>query len=161
MDSKVQQTDKIEGHNRNLEISDLLRETKLLNLAKLAIMLVDLYGRDGYFEKVGEKEGCEVELHFPSLGGSIIFTLTNDRQKFHCRIGKTNNPDAKIILKIKKEKVLKVFGRIVRSKFNVFALLKLGKLYIFGKAKVEGSKMIALTLIRCLMIGKNKIYKEK
>ena len=100
-------------------------------------------------------------MNFPAFDGSIIFTLTTERQKFHCRIGEINNPDAKLILNIKKEKVLKIFGKIVRSKPNIFGLLKLGKLYILRKAKVEGPKMTVLTLIRCLMIGKNKIYKNK
>ena len=161
MDTNGEHKENLGMQTRDLEISALLKETKLLNIAKLAIMLIELYGIDKQFEKVGSREGQEVELNFPALGGSIIFTLTTERQKFHCRIGEINNPDAKLILNIKKEKVLKIFGKIVRSKPNIFGLLKLGKLYILRKAKVEGSKMTVLTLIRCLMIGKNKIYKNK
>ena len=161
MDTNVEHRVNLDMQTRDLEISALLKETKLLNLAKLALMLIDLYGVDKQFKKVGSKEGREVELNFPALDGSMIFTLTTERQKFNCRVGEINNPDAKIILNIKKEKVLKIFGKIIRSKPNIFGLLKLGKLYFFRKAKVEGPKMTALTLIRCLMIGKNKIYKNK
>ena len=124
-------------------------------------MLVDLFGLDDQFQKVGKHDGQEVELFFPSLDGYITFILSSDRQKFDCRLGEAENPVSKITLKIKEEDILKVLSKIIRSKDNIFGLLKVGKLFILGKVKIKGSFAAAITLTKCLMIGKNEIYKNK
>ena len=145
----------------NIRARNLLKETKLLNIARLAKMLVDLFGLDNQFKKMGKHEGQEVELVFPAFDGSITFILTSDREKFDCRLGKADNPASKIILKLKEDDILKVLSKIIRSKDNVFGLLKVGKLYILRKVKIKGSFGAAIALTKCLMIGKHEIYKNK
>jgi len=157
----MQQIEESKISDQNLKVKALLNETKLLNIAKLANMLVDLYGLEKQFQKIGERAGQEVELNIPSFKGSITFTLTDDRQKFNCRVEKVKHPVAKITLRVKEENTLKVLSKIIRSKANIFGLLKVAKLYIFRKVNIEGSYGAAIALCMILMIGKNNIYKKK
>lgn len=124
-------------------------------------MLIDLFGLDEQFERIGKREGQEIELFLPSLDGYITFVLTSDRQKFDAQVERATNPVAKIEVNVKEEDVLKVLSKIIRSKDNIFGLLKVAKLYIVRKVKIEGSLMAALSLVRCMMIGKNRVYKDK
>jgi hypothetical protein len=147
--------------NRDLKAETLIRETKVLNIARLATMLVDLFGLNEPFENVGKDlENQEVELYLRDLDGYITFILTSDRQKFECRAEQANNPIAKIIITVKEEKIIKVISAIIRSKSNVLGIIKLLKYIIPRKAIIKGSYKAAIKLVRCLMIGKNKIYKQ-
>ena len=51
----------------DIKAEELMRETKVLNIARLAKMLVVLFGIDDVFKKVGKYEGEEVELHLVFL----------------------------------------------------------------------------------------------
>jgi hypothetical protein len=147
--------------NRTLRSEKLVKETKLLNIARLAKMLVDLYGLDKQFRRIKKREGQEIELFLSSLNGYITFILTSDRNKFDCKVEKAKNPVSTIELKIKEKDILKVLSKIIRSKDNIFGLLKVAKLYILGKVKIKGSMPAAILLVRSLMIGKNRVYKDK
>ena len=155
------QAEKSELEERNLRATKLVRETKLLNIARLALMLVDLYGLDNQFKRLKKREGQEIEFVLPSLNGTITFMLTSDKNKFDCKVEKAKNPVSTIILKIKEKDVLKVLSNIIRSKDNIFGILKVAKLYILGKVKIKGSMIAAILLVRSLMIGKNRVYKDK
>ena len=72
--------------NRDIRAENLIRETKLLNIARLAKMLVDLFGMDESFQKIGKREGQEVELYLRDLDGYLTFMLTSTRQNFDCRV---------------------------------------------------------------------------
>lgn len=61
---------------------------------------------------------------------------------------------------MKEEKVLNVFSKIVRSKNNLYGLMKLLKYIIPRKIRIKGSYIAALKLVRCLMIGKHEVYKK-
>ena len=150
-----------ELEKRELRAINLVKETKLLNIARLAKMLVDLYGLDNQFKRLKKREGQEIELSLPSLDGYITFMLTSDRNKFDCRVEKAKNPISTIELKVKEEDILKVLSKIIRSKDNIFGLLKVVKLFILGKVKLKGSISAAILLVRSLMIGKNRVYKDK
>ena len=150
-----------EPEKRELRAINLVKETKLLNIARLAKMLVDLYGLDNQFKRLKKREGQEIELSLPSLDGYITFVLTSDRNKFDCRVEKAKNPISTIELKVKEEDILKVLSKIIRSKDNIFGLLKVVKLFILGKVKLKGSISAAILLVRSLMIGKNRVYKDK
>ena len=124
-------------------------------------MLVDLFGLDEPFEKIGKDlEGQEVELYLRNLNGYITFILTSDRQKFECRAEKANKPLASITITVKEEKIIKVISAIIRSKSNIFGIIKLLKYIIPRKAIIKGSYKVAIKLVRCLMIGKNEVYKQ-
>ena len=124
-------------------------------------MLVDLFGLDEPFEKIGKDlEGQEVELYLSNLDGYITFILTSDRQKFECRAEQANNPIAKIMITVKEENIIKVISNIIRSKSNIFGIIKLLKYIIPRKAIIKGSYKAAIKLVRCLMIGKNEVYKQ-
>ncbi len=147
--------------DRNIRAENLVRETKVLNIARLATMLVDLFGLDEPFEKIGKDlEGQEVELYLRNLDGYITFILTSDRQKFECRAEQANKPLAKIIIMVKEENIIKVISNIIRSKSNIFGIIKLLKYIIPRKAIIKGSYKAAIKLVRCLMIGKNEVYKQ-
>lgn len=146
---------------RSIKADNLVRETKVLNIARLAKMLVDLFGLDEPFKKIGKREGQEVELYLKELDGYITFALTSDRNKFDTQAEKAKNPVARIIIDVKEEKIIKVISDIIKSKSNIFGLIKLLKYLIPRKAKIKGSYIAAIKLVRCLMIGKNEVYKKK
>jgi hypothetical protein len=49
--------------NRTIRAENLVRETKVLNIARLAKMLVDLFGLDELFTQVGKREGQKIEMY--------------------------------------------------------------------------------------------------
>ena len=146
--------------DRNIKADNLVRETKVLNIARLAKMLVDLFGLDEPFTKIGKFEGQEIEMYLKELDGYITFILTNDRKNFECIAKKAKDPVAKISITVKDEKILTVLSKIIRSKSNLFGLIKLLKYIIPGKARIKGSYIAAIKLVRCLMIGKHEVYKQ-
>ena len=157
----INQTVDPEVLKRNLRASNLVKETKLLNIARLAKMLVDLYGLDNQFKRLKKWEGQEVELSLPALEGCVTLLLTSDKDKFDVRVEKSKNPVSIIEVRVKEKDILKVLSKIIRSKDNIFGLLKVAKLYILGKVKLKGSMIAAILLVRSLMIGKDRVYKSK
>ncbi len=154
----ITQIENQEKTNIDLKADDLIRETKVLTIARLAKMLVDLFGLDEPFEKVGKHEGEEIEMYFTKLDGYITFTLTSERDNFDCRAEKANSPIARLIVTVEEGNILGVISSIIRSKNNLFSLIKLLKYVIPGKAKIKGSYVAAIKLVRCLMIGKHEVY---
>jgi len=146
--------------NIDKKAKKLLRETKILNLAKLANMLVSLFGLEEEFKKITKREGQEVELYIPAFEGYLNFPLVKKKDNFECRAECANDPVATVIINVEEDKVLKVFSEIIRSKANLSGLIKLVPKFLLRKIKIKGSLMAALSLVKCLMIGKNKIYKK-
>jgi len=156
----INQTNTSKKIDINIRAENLIKDTKILNIARLAKMLVDLYGQDEPFNKVGKHKGKEIELYLKEFDGYITFILTSDRNNFNCRAEKAIDPVARIIINVKEEKILTVISSIIRSKSNIFGLAKLLKYIILGKAKIKGSYVAAIKLVRCLMIGKHEMYKK-
>ncbi|MFX1389924.1 MAG: hypothetical protein ACFE9Z_07685 [Promethearchaeota archaeon] len=152
--------EKFHNLSRDLKAENLIRETKILNIARLAKMLIDLYGQDKPFTKIGEHEGKEIELYLKELDGYITFILTSDKDNFNCHAEKAKNPIASIIVNVKEEEILKVISNIIRLKHNIIGVIKLLKYILPGKIRIKGSYIAALKLARCLMIGKHYMYKE-
>jgi hypothetical protein len=156
----ITQIEKFHNLNRNLKAENIVKETTILTIARLAKILVDLFGSDDAFKKIGEKAGQEIEIFFKELDGYITFILTSDRNNFDCYHGKAKNPISKVTITVKQDKILQVFSKIVRSKSNIFGLIKLLKYFIPRKIKIKGSYITALKWARCIMIGKHTIYKN-
>ncbi len=161
MVDNITHIEKFHNLNRDLKAENLIRETKILNIARLAKMLVDLYGQDEPFSRIGKYEGKEIELYLKDLGGYLTFVLTSDKGNFNCRAEKAMTPIATIIINVKKEKILKVISDIIRSKHNIFGVIKLLKYIVPRKAIIKGSYIAAIKFARCLMIGKHYMYKER
>jgi len=158
---KISQIEDTNSIKRNIRADNLIRETKVLNITRLATMLVDLFGSDEPFKKIAKREGQEVEMYLKELNGYITFTLTSDRNNFNCRAERAKEPIAKIIVNIKEKDIIPVISNIIRSKNNIFGLMKLLKYILPGKVKLKGSIIAILKLVRCLMIGKHEVYKKK
>ena len=156
----ITQVKNSEEPDRTYRAEQLVKETKILNIVRLAIMLVDLFGLDEPFQKIGKYEGAEIELYLKELDGYITFTLTSERTNFECHAQKAKAPLAQITINVKEEKILQVLSSIIRSKNNIFGLTKLLKYLIPGKARIKGSYVAAIKLVRCLMIGKHEVYKQ-
>ncbi len=156
----ITQIEKFHNLNRDLKAENIVKETKILTIARLAKILVDLFGSDDAFKKIGEKAGQEIEIFFKELDGYITFILTSDRNNFDCYLGKAKNPISKVTITVKQDKILQVFSAIVRSKSNNFGIIKLLKYFIPRKIKIKGSYITALKWARCIMIGKHIIYKN-
>ena len=150
----------IDKKSREKRATNLLKETRILNIARLANMLVDLFGLEEGFKKVGNRAGEEVQLYIKSLDGYLTFPLVNKKENFECRAEKSADPIATVIINVKREDVLRLVSNIIKSKANLLGLLKLIPKFITRKIKIKGSLMAALTLVQCLMIGKNKIYNK-
>jgi hypothetical protein len=156
----INQIESIASDERTIKAENLINETKVLNIVRLAKMLVDLFGQDEPFKKVGKLEGKEIELYLKDLNGYITFILTSDRDNFDCHMERAKNPVSTIIINVKENKIIEAISDIIRSKHNLFGLIKLLKYMIPGKAKIKGSYVAALKLARCLMIGKHNVYKN-
>ncbi|MFX0140342.1 MAG: hypothetical protein ACFFDN_42270 [Candidatus Hodarchaeota archaeon] len=145
--------------NRGIRADNLVRETKALTTARLAKILVDLFGSDKPFKKIGTRAGQEIEIYFKEWDEFITFILTSERKNFDCYAQKAKDPISKVIFRVKEENVLQVFSDIVRSKSNLFGLLKLLKYLVPRKIKIKGSYIAAIKFARCIMIGKHSVYK--
>ena len=156
----ISQIEDQEKTSINFRADDLIRETKVLTIARLAKMLVELFGLDAPFEKVGKHNGQEIEMYLTELDGYITFILTSERENFDCRAEKAISPIAKFIITVEEEKILGMLSKIIRSKNNLFSLIKLLKYIIPGKVKIKGSYVAAIKLVRCLMIGKHDVYRS-
>ena len=147
---------------RKNKASEMMREAKIANFAKLAEMLIELFGIPEAFEKYikPEREGQEIELEFPAIQGSITAVLTRDKEKFHARYGKPSNPVATLVINVKREKAALLLGNLISKKSNLFGILSLVPKLISRKIKIKGSIGAALSLARILMIGKHEVYKN-
>jgi hypothetical protein len=157
----ITQIENQENTSINIKADELTRETKVLNIARLAKMLVDLFGLDEPFKKVGKYEGEEIELHLVELEGYITFILTSEKENFDCVAEKAKSPIARLIIAVEEEKILDLISRIIRSKNNYISLIKFSMFVITGKAKIKGSYLAAIKLVRCLMIGKHEVFGSK
>lgn len=140
--------------------SDLVIETKLLNLARMANILIDLYGLEDGFKRIGKREGQAIEMRFPSLHGAFNFTLVPNKENFECRIGEAQNPVSIIIINVNTDKAIKLISEIIRLPDNIIGILKILPKYLTKKLKIKGSLFAAIKLCRCMMIGKNRMYKR-
>ena len=156
----INQTEKIEAMDRATKAKTLTKETKVLTIGRLAKMLVDLFGSNEVFKAIGKRNGQEIEIYFKTLDEYLTFILTTDRENFDCYADRAKNSVAKVIIAVKEDKILQVFSAIVRSKNNLFGLLKLLKYIIPGKIRIRGSYIATLKWVRCIMIGKHSIYKN-
>ena len=147
---------------RNNKAIEMIREAKIANFAKLAKMLIELFGIPEAFKKYvkPEREGQEIELEFPSIQGSITVVLTRDKEKFYSRYGKPFNPVATLVINVKREKAALLLGHLISKKNNIFGILSLVPKLISRKIKIKGSIGAVLSLARILMIGKHKVYKN-
>jgi hypothetical protein len=157
----ITQIENQESTSIDIKADELTRETKVLNIARLAKMLVDLFGLDEPFKKVGKYEGEEIELHLVELEGYITFILTSEKENFDCVAEKAKSPIARLIIAVEEEKILDLISRIIRSKNNYISLIKFSMFVITGKAKIKGSYLAAIKLVRCLMIGKHEVFGSK
>ena len=132
----------------------------LLQIARSAEMLIDIFGFDKAFKRIKSKrEDKQVEMYFPYLDGSITFPLVSKIENFKPIYGKTSNPVTRIIINVKVENVLKTISSILILKDNLFGLMKIVPKLITGKLKIKGSLISAIILVRCLMMGKHEMYK--
>jgi len=158
--TQINETKQLDRDQRAL---NLIKETRIANVAKLANMLIDLFGMPEAFKKYikPKREGKIVELEFPTLGDSVYVSLTRDKDKFHAIHGKPAHRDAAIIINVNRAKTGLVLGKLIRQKSNVFGILSLVPNIIRRKIKIKGSLWTALSLARTMMIGKNDVYKDK
>ncbi|MFX1378228.1 MAG: hypothetical protein ACFFA4_03970 [Promethearchaeota archaeon] len=146
--------------SRDLKAKNLIKETKISTVGRLAKMLVDLFGSDEIFKSIGKVDGQEIEVYFKAMDKYLTFILTTDRENFDCYVDRAKNPVSRVIIAVKEEKILQVFSSIVRSKNNFFGLLKLLKYIIPGKVRIKGSYITTLKWVRCIMIGNHSVYKN-
>ena len=138
---------------------NIVKEAKILTIARLAKMLTDLFGLDEPFLNIEKHANEEIEMYLKALDGYITFILSENRENFECFVGRAKNPRARLIINVKEEFILKLLSDIICMKGNLLSLIKLLKYLILGKVKIKGSIISAIKFVKCIMIGKNEIYK--
>ena len=147
--------------DRNERAKELVKQSALMNFAKMDSILIDLFGCNEAFKRIRKREGQVVEMFFKELEGSIHFILVSDKNKFRCYFGKPENPVAIITVKGEREKAIKMVSRVICFKDNLFGLMKIVPLFLRRKIKIKGSYIAAIKLCRCMMIGKHPMYNRK
>ena len=148
--------------NKKLRLQKMLNEAKLLNFARLATILIEVYGFEKPFRKVGKREGQEIEFYFPSIKGYITFILVKNKFDFKPRVERAKNPVSTATIYVKREEIVPLMSELVRMKSNNFALLKIFIKYIIPKkVKITGNYLSFICLFRCLAIGKQDMFNNK
>lgn len=156
----------LEPKKKQLKAYNIIRETKIANFAKLANMLIFLFGIPEAFQKhiKKEREGKIVEMEFPSLQGGLTITLTSDKSKFNARWYSDLRPDLKpanisatIVINVKRKNVAKFVGKLIHKKSTILSLISLAPQLITRKIKIKGSFSTALAFTRIMMLGKGNI----
>ena len=57
---KIPQKDIMKPINRAIKAESIIKETKVLTIARLAKMFIDLFGSDKTFKKIGKRAGQEI-----------------------------------------------------------------------------------------------------
>jgi len=150
-----------QSEDRKERAQELVKQSALMNFAKMATILIELFGCDPAFKRIGKREGQIIEMFFIDLEGSIYITLVSDRNNFKCHYGKSENPKAVISVKGEREKAIKMISKVICFKDNLFGLIRILPLFIRRKIKIKGSYFAAIKLCRCMMVGKHPMYKRK
>lgn len=139
----------------------LRNQTIAATIGRLFQMSVDIFGIDiKSLDKVGKREGQEVELYFEALDTSITLTLSKSRLIPH--MGASDNSVATVILTSEKDKLIPDIIKMMRIKNNFSGLMKV----IFGhvlkhKIKIKGSLGAAIKVIKLLSIGTHPSFKKE
>ena len=142
--------------------TELRNEAMAGTVGRLFQMLVDIYGEPELesLEKVVKKrEGQEVELNFKPLDVTVTFTLSRSRLIPH--MGKSSKSVGEVILNMPREDLIPSFNEFIRTKNNLWGLLKMiFKYFLTGKIKIKGSLGACITLWKLLFIGKHSMYEN-
>jgi len=159
-------SDDIELKNFRKKAVGLLNEMKILQVTRSANILIDIFGLDENFKKLKQKRiGKRIELHFPELNGSMTITNVSRKEDFNATAIVSEDPDARIIFNVDFKDGISIISKIIRTKRSFSGLIKAAFLIVpkllTKKIKIEGPLILTIASLRCLMIGKNTIYKEK
>jgi len=159
-------SDDIELKNFRAKALALLNEMKILQITRSTNILIDIYGLDENFKKLKAKRiGKKIVLHFPQINGSVTIINVSRREDFNAEAIEAEDPDAKIIFNVDFRDALSIISKIVKTKRNFSGLIKAALLIVpkllTKKIRIEGPLILTIASLRCLMIGKNPVYKEK
>ena len=90
MVARINQEELVKPVDRLTKAENILNETKVLTIARLAKMLIDLFGSDKTFKKIGKKAGHEIELYFKELNEYINEKTENVFHGYKKSIGLRN-----------------------------------------------------------------------
>ena len=144
----------------------LLDEMKILQVTRSANILMDIFGLDENFKKLKQKRiGKKIILYFPRINGSVTITNVSRREDFNAEAIETEDPDAKLIFNVDFREGVSIISKIVRTKRNFSGLIKAAFFIVpkllTKKIKIEGPLIFTIASLRCIMIGKNPMYKDK
>ena len=135
--------------NRTMDWS--YERIKLLVLANLLRMAVDIYGASEARENLKKVEGEEFVLSFPALNGSIIIKPQGNRVL--TEVGESEDPVSIITINVKDEKIFEVLEDVTKSSQR-WGILKLFFKYIlWRRIKIKGSWRKASKTFKSMMFG--------
>ena len=131
---------------------------KLLVLANLLRISVDVYGASEAKENLKMVEGEEFVLSFPALNGSIIIQPQGNR--ILTQVGESEDPVARITINVKDEKIFDVLEDVTKSspRWGIFKLFF--KYILWRRIKIKGSLRKASMTFKSLMFGDNEAFKK-
>jgi hypothetical protein len=136
-----------------------LIDTRMRGLAKLFLILYEIYSQEKTKDKLGKREGQQVQVFFLAFDKHISFTLS--KINLSVNVGPAEGAVATILFKMDKEEINSIISDIIKTKANIRGLLKILFKYIIpNKIRFKGSLGAAIRLTYLIMIGKHPMYKE-
>ena len=155
--------EQLEELNRDELVNKLKQEAILTNYGRLLTVLINLYVEKRFLDKLDKREGQEIQLNFPQYEiekNSLTFVLSKTPPD--PKLGPSENPKAIITFKVKNEKLIPTLVDIVRTKYNLFGLLKLIFKYLLtGKVRFKPKRAIGavMGMMKLFLIGKHDVFK--
>lgn len=150
--------------DRDKFVEDLKKQAILLNHGRLLNVLINIFAEKRHLEKLGKREGQEIQIDFPSYDiptNSLTFVLSESPSDPFLR--PSENPKATVIFKVKEDKLIPTLAKVVSTKYSIFGVLKIIFKYLLtGKVRYKPKWAIfsLLALLRCFLIGENEMIMD-
>ncbi|MHA1274993.1 MAG: hypothetical protein ACTSQJ_10285 [Promethearchaeota archaeon] len=145
-------------------VKKLKKEAILLNHGRLLQILINLFSKEKYREKLEKREGQEIQINFPAYDiepNCLTFILS--KMPSDPYVGSSKNPKVIITFNVSEEKLITLLTNIVSTKYGFFGLLKLIFKYLLtGKIKYKPKRAIGalIATLRCFLIGNHEYLKK-
>jgi len=163
MQTKTKASD-LDQINKDELVSKLKKEAIIANFGRLLTVLINLLANEKSLEKLGKREGQEIQINFPAYdieNNCITFVLSKTPSDPY--IKPSENPKAVITFNVKEDNLIPMLVDIITTKYGILGLLKLVFKYMLTrriKFKPLKSLGAIIALMRCFLIGNHDVFKR-
>lgn len=159
----VEKTSELNEKYKDILATRLKKEAIVSNDGRLMWILLTLFAKKKYLNKLGKREGQELQLNFPGYGlENYCVTFTLSSSPTDPKMVPSDNPKAIITFNVEPDKVVPLLADVVRTKYGLKGIAKiLFKFVLTGKIKFKGSLGALLAMLKCMLIGYHDMYKKK